>query len=78
MSNSMIRSSSNVAMVDKEKSVIHKHHSYEKFRSRKVLVDNTKLMHRIFKSESQVVQKKDTEKSFQNHLKYKDIRKKYN
>lgn len=58
--------------------MIHKHQSYEKFRSQKISQENAEILERIIGSECHIVKNTHTGKSFQNHLRYRNIRGRYN
>jgi len=52
--------------------------SYEKFRNQKISQENFSMVNRILGLDCQVVKNIETDKSFKNHQRYENIRRRYN
>ena len=66
------------AIISEPKRVIHKNLSYEKFRNQKISQENFSMVNRILGLDCQVVKNIETDKSFKNHQRYENIRRRYN
>lgn len=66
------------AFISEPKRIVHKNLSFEKFNQQKINQQNVEMVSRILNSECQIIQKISAEKSFKNHLKYQNIRRRYN
>lgn len=63
--------------IHKEKRVIHKHASFEKFNRKKIQAQNSELVQRLIDSSCVVIKNEKSSKHFDNHLRYREIRNKY-
>ena len=59
------------------KRIIHKHQSFEKFEQQRIKRENNELVGRLVGTSCEVMKNKHTNKSFNRHLKYKNIRAKF-
>jgi hypothetical protein len=60
------------------KRVVHKHHSFEKFRRQRISQENVEMVSRILQSDCQIIKNQAADRCFQNHLRYENIRRRYN
>jgi hypothetical protein len=58
--------------------VVHKNWSFEKFSQKRIEDENTEMVSRILGSQCQIIKNDYAEKAFRNHLKYQNIRRRYN
>jgi len=64
-------------MIDSPKRIIHKHQSYEKFKSQEINKQNIELMSRIISTNCQVIKNRRAATSYKKHRNYSNIRSKY-
>jgi hypothetical protein len=66
------------AQLSEPKRVVHKNWSFEKFNQQKITHENAEMVSRILGSQCQILKKDLTEQSFKNHMRYQNIRRRYN
>lgn len=66
------------SVVEKPPLVVHKNASFDKFEKWRISRENKSLVKRLLDTNCQVITNKKSAKSFEKHLKYRDIRKLYN
>ena len=64
-------------MIHKPKRIVHKHLSYEKFNRAKIDRQNVQMIGRLIETDCEVIKNKNSEHSYKRHLRYSNIRSRY-